>query len=118
MHAVSKTRRTELLFDVAGNRLGIQGATLVGLPPGVRFAPPDTTTSPDEGVQMNGPVTFPPLGEDADVRVATFTGRGLPDADPGEAFAVFLTNSSGSSAVVMTSAGNIRIWQWRDGAWT
>ena len=37
MQAVSKTRRRELLFDVAGNRLGIEGATLVELPAGVAF---------------------------------------------------------------------------------
>lgn len=118
MQAVAKTRRTELLFDLAGSRIGRQGSTLVDLPPGVRFdaaganAPP-----PESSVVMSGPVTFPPLPEDSNMRTAAFTGRGLPDVDPGEDHAVFLTNKTGTRAVVMTSAGNVRVWEWTGEAW-
>jgi hypothetical protein len=89
----------------------------VNLPSGVRFEAPASAPPPDPGVAMSGPVTFPPTDEDASVRAAAFTGRGLPDADPGDVYAVFLTNSAGSRAVVMTSAGNIRTLSWTDGAW-
>jgi Tfp pilus assembly protein FimT len=118
MHAVAKTRRTELLFDVAGNRLGREGSTLVDLPAGVRFDAADAgRPPPDSSVTMSGPVTFPPLSEDASLRAAAFTGRGLPDVDPGEDHAVFLTNRTGTRAVVMTSAGNVRVWEWAAGEW-
>ena len=117
MQAVAKTRRTELLFDVAGNRLGREGATLVDLPPGVRFDAGGVTTPPDTAVTMAGPVTFPPVAEDTNLRSAAFTGRGLPDVDPGEDYAVFLTNSAGTRAVVMTSAGSVRVWKWDGQAW-
>ena len=63
------------------------------------------------------PVTFPPLDGNASLRAAAFTGRGLPDVDPGQSFAVFLSNSTGTRAVVMTSAGNVRVLEWRDGEW-
>jgi type II secretory pathway pseudopilin PulG len=47
MAAVAKSRRTELVFDVPGNRLGRDGAPLADLPPGVRFSPAGVSTSPD-----------------------------------------------------------------------
>lgn len=117
MQAVKQTRRRSLLFDVNGNRLGGEGAELVELPPGVQFGTGDVRQSPDPDVAMEGAVTFPPLPEDSNLKAASFTGRGLPDADPGEAFGVFLTNSTGTRAVVMTSAGNIRVWEWDGEAW-
>lgn len=117
MQAVSKARRTSLVFDVSGNRLGVEGSTLVNLPAGVRFAFPERAVAPEATVDMVEPVSFPPLPENASLRGATFTGRGLPDADPGEVSAVFLTNSTGSSAVLMTSAGNVRIVTWDGERW-
>lgn len=117
MRAVAKTRRHELLFDVPGNRLGQEGTTLADLPPGVRFAVGSATLPPEEGIKENGPVTFPPAEGDPGLRAAAFTGRGLPDADPGEVFAVYLTNNSGTRAVTMTSAGNVRVFEWTGGGW-
>ncbi len=117
MQAVAKTRRTELLFDVAGNRLGREGSELAGLPPGVRFAQPSQTLPPDPAVNMSAAVTFPPLAETSTLRSAAFSGRGLPVGEPGEVYAVFLSNSTGSSAVLMTSAGNVRIVYWDGGSW-
>jgi prepilin-type N-terminal cleavage/methylation domain-containing protein len=117
MRAVAQTRKTELLFDVAGNRLGVEGTPLVELPGGVRFDAADTAIPPDTTVEMIGPVTFPALPENGELRAATFTGRGLPDVEPGEDHAVFLTNTSGTRTVIMTSAGNIRVLAWEDGKW-
>ena len=54
MQAVAKTRRRELIFDVQGNRLGQEGATLVSLPPGVAFgrgAAPGPAAGGTAGVQ-------------------------------------------------------------------
>jgi hypothetical protein len=117
LQAVSKTRRVELLFDVNGNRLGQEGATLVDLPPGVRFAVPETSVAPDVGVAMTEPVTFPALSETGGLKAAAFTGRGLPDVDPGDVYAVYLANSAGSTAVLMTSAGNVRVMTWDGERW-
>jgi Tfp pilus assembly protein FimT len=117
MSAVAKTHRAELLFDVAGNRIGREGSTLEPLPSGVRFDAADISTPPDPAVPMSSPVTFPPVPENADLRAAAFTARGLPDAKPGEVFAVFVTNATGTSAVVMTSAGNVRVVRWDGKAW-
>lgn len=117
MQAVAKTRRYSLLFDVQGNRLGREGMPLVGLPPGVRFDQGEAGALPVSGVATGGPVTFPALPEDSSLRAASFTGRGLPDADPGETFAVFVANDTGTQAIIMTSAGNIRVLDWRDGEW-
>lgn len=117
MQAVAKTRRYSLLFDVQGNRLGREGMQLVDLPPGVRFDQGESGVLPVTGVATDGPVTFPALPEDSSLRAASFTGRGLPDADPGETFAVFVTNTTGTQVIVMTSAGNIRVLDWRDGEW-
>src|SRR5262245_265885 len=49
MQAVAKTRRTSLLFDVSGNRLGREGAELLELPPGIRFDRGETRSAPDTG---------------------------------------------------------------------
>jgi type II secretory pathway pseudopilin PulG len=118
MAAVAKSRRTELVFDVPGNRLGRDGAPLADLPPGVRFSPAGVSSSPDPGVPTTAePVTFPPLSGDTGLRAAAFTARGLPDVDPGRSNAVFLTNSRGTCAVVMTSAGNVRILEWSGSKW-
>lgn len=117
MQAVSKTRRRELLFDVTGNRLGIEGSTLVDLPGGVAFDAGGVTVSPDPAVQMGLPVTFPSVDEETGLRAAAFTGKGLPDTDPGSVYAVFLTNSAGTKSVVVTSAGNVRIRSWDGAAW-
>lgn len=117
MQAVAKTRRMELLFDVDGNRLGREGSTLVDLPPGVRFSVPDHAVAPEAGVDMTTPVTFPAFSGGGSMKSAAFTGRGVPDADPGETYAVFLSNSTGASAVLMTSAGNVRIMNWDGERW-
>ena len=117
MAAVAKTQKAALLFDVDGNRLGREGSTLADLPAGVVFGLPEHATAPDADVDMSGPVTFPVLPENGGLRAAAFTGRGLPDVDPGEVYAVFLTNSTGSSAVLMTSAGNVRILNWDGERW-
>lgn len=117
MQAVSKTRRRELLFDVAGNRLGQEGTTLVDLPSGVRFDAGGVADPPDPGVQMGEPVTFPSVDADTGLRAAAFTGKGLPDVDPGKVYAVFLTNSAGTKAVVVTSAGNVRVRSWDGTVW-
>jgi Tfp pilus assembly protein FimT len=117
MTAVSKTRRTELLFDVPGNRLGREGQPLGELPPGVSYGAGDVRTPPDAGVPVVEAVTFPPLDGNASMRAAAFTGRGLPDVDPGKTYAVFLSNSTGTRAVVMTSAGNVRVLEWDGEAW-
>lgn len=117
MTAVSKTRRTELLFDVPGNRLGREGLPLGNLPPGVSYGAGSISTPPDAGLAAVEPVTFPPLEGNASLRAAAFTGRGLPDVDPGKSNAVFLSNTRGTRAVVMTSAGNVRVLEWDGGAW-
>lgn len=117
MQAVSKTRRRELLFDVEGSRLGIEGSTLLDLPGGVRFDAGGVTVAPDPAIQMDLPVTFPTVDADTGLRAAAFTGKGLPDVDPGKVYAVFLTNSAGTKAVVVTSAGNVRVRSWDGAAW-
>lgn len=117
MQAVSKTRRRELLFDVTGNRLGMEGSTLVDLPGGVAFDSGGVTIPPDPAVQMALPVTFPTVDAETGLRAAAFTGKGLPDVDPGTVYAVFLTNSAGTKSVVVTSAGNVRIRSWDGAAW-
>jgi prepilin-type N-terminal cleavage/methylation domain-containing protein len=117
MRAVAQTRRLELLFDVEGNQLGQEGTTLTPLPDGVTFSTGDIRVPPEEGVEMTGPVTFPPAEGTYGLRAAAFTGRGLPDADPGEVYAVFVTNTAGTRAVVMTSAGNIRAREWTGTEW-
>jgi hypothetical protein len=118
MRAVAKTRRLELLFDVPGNRLGVEGAELQPLPSGVVFSAGGVTVAPMEGVEMGEPVTFPAAGGAPGMRAASFTGRGLPDADPGEVFGVFVTNGAGTRVVTMTSAGNVQVYEWMDGAWS
>ena len=117
MQAVSKTRRRELVFDVTGNRLGIEGSTLVGLPGGVAFDTGGVTVPPDPAVQMGTPVTFPSVDAETGLRAAAFTGKGIPDVDPGTVYAVFLTNSAGTKAVVVTSAGNVRVRSWDGTTW-
>ncbi|MBK6313520.1 MAG: hypothetical protein IPF53_04155 [Blastocatellia bacterium] len=117
MQAVSKTRRRELLFDVAGNRLGIEGATLVELPAGVAFDTGGVSVPPDPAIQMGEPVTFPSIDTETGLRAAAFTGKGLPDVDPGTVYAVFLTNTAGTKSVVVTSAGNVRIRSWDGSTW-
>lgn len=117
MQAVAKTRKRELLFDIDGNRLGIEGSTLLSLPTGVTFGVGSVTVPPAEGASIASPVTFPPADEGGTLRSAAFTGKGLPDADPGEVFAVYLTNDAGTRAVTMTSAGNVRIHEWDGVAW-
>jgi general secretion pathway protein H len=117
MRAVAKTRRRELLFDVAGNRVGHEGGTLVPLPPGVAFSTGEAYVPPESGVSIDEPVTFPPAGSASELRAAAFTGKGLPDADPGETFAVYLSNDVGTRVVTMTSAGNIRTREWSGGVW-
>ena len=117
MQAVAKTRRRELLFDVAGSRVGPEGGTLVPLPPGVVFSTGEAYLPPESGVPIEEPVTFPPADSDSQMRAAGFTGKGLPDADPGETFAVYLSNDAGTRVVTMTSAGNIRTREWSGGVW-
>ena len=117
MRAVAQTRRLEFLFDVEGNQLGQEGATLTPLASGVSFSTGEVRVPPEEGVEMTGPVTFPPTEGPFGLRAAAFTGRGLPDADPGEVFAVFVTNTAGTRAVTMTSAGNIRAREWTGTEW-
>jgi prepilin-type N-terminal cleavage/methylation domain-containing protein len=117
MQAVAKTRKRELLFDVAGNRLGQEGSELVALPLGVRYGAGGVPVPPEPDVDLHTPVTFPPVGADPSLCAATFTGKGLPDADPGEVFAVYLSNDAGVRAVTMTSAGNIRVRTWTGTAW-
>jgi type II secretory pathway pseudopilin PulG len=117
MQAVAKTRRRELLFDVAGNRVGPEGGTLVPLPPGVTFSTGEAYLPPEEDISVEEPVTFPAAGSDDNLRAAAFTGKGLPDADPGEVFAVYLSNDAGTRVVTMTSAGNLRTREWTGGRW-
>jgi Tfp pilus assembly protein FimT len=117
MRAVAKTRKRELLFDVEGNRLGQEGAELQPLPQGVVFGAGGVTAAPEPGIDMTAPVTFPPVAEGSTLRSAAFTGKGLPDADPGEVFAVFLANDAGVRAVTMTSAGNVRVRTWNGAEW-
>jgi prepilin-type N-terminal cleavage/methylation domain-containing protein len=117
MQAVAKTRKRELLFDVETNRLGLEGTTLGDLPSGVSFGTGRATEPPDEGASTDAPVTFPPVEGDPTLRAATFTGKGIPDADPGEVFAVYLTNDAGTRAVTMTSAGNVRVHEWTGTSW-
>jgi type II secretory pathway pseudopilin PulG len=117
MQAVAKSRKRELLFDVAGNRIGQEGTELQPLPPGVSFGLGGVTVPPEPEIQMTSPVTFPPVSADGSVCSATFTGKGLPDADPGEVFAVFLTNDAGVRAVTMTNAGNVRVREWTGTEW-
>jgi len=117
MQAVAKTRKRELLFDVQGNRLGPEGSELRALPQGVTFDTHGVITPPDPDVEMFGPVTFPPVNNDPSLCSAAFTGKGLPDADPGEVFAVFLANDAGLKVVTMTSAGNVRIQSWTGTEW-
>jgi hypothetical protein len=118
MQAVAKTRERELIFDVDGARLGQEGATLVSLPPGVRFDRGTTTTAPEPGVDADSAVTFPLLENGpANHRSAAFNGRGLPDCEPGKQYAVYVTNAAGTRAVTMTSAGNIRIYSWDGSSW-
>ena len=75
------------------------------------------TSPPEPKAATDAPVTFPQLEEDAGLRAAVFTGKGLPEADPGVVYAVYLTNAAGTRVVTMTSAGNVRVRAWRDGAW-
>lgn len=117
MQAVSKTRRRELLFDVTGNRLGLEGSTLVDLPGGVRFDAGGVTVPPDPAVTMGQAVTFPSVDADTGLCAAAFTGKGIPDVDPGTVYAVFLTNTAGTKSVVVTSAGNVRIRSWDGSTW-
>ena len=117
MQAVAKTRRRELLFDVPGNRAGLDGAELINLPSGVRFDTGGVSASPEPGVGTSEPVTFPATEGNASLRAAGFTGRGLPDIDPGTTNAVYLTNTSGTRVVLMTSAGNIKTREWTGEAW-
>ncbi len=117
MQAVSKTRRRELLFDVEGNRVGLDGAGLLGLPSGVRFDTGGVDTPPEPGVSISEPVTFPATDSSSSLRAAGFTGRGLPDTNPGTTNAVYLTNTSGTRVVLMTSAGNIKTREWTGEAW-
>lgn len=117
MRAVAKTRKIALLFDVEGNRLGLEGATLVSLPTGVVFGKGTAITLPDPQIPSEDPVTFAPLEGDPFLRAATFTGRGLPNSHPGDVEAVFLTNAVGTRCVTMTSAGNIRTWTWDGSMW-
>ncbi len=117
MQAVSKTRRRELLFDVTGNRLGIEGSTLVELPGGVKFDTGGVGVPPDPAVVLGQAVTFPSVDDETGLRAAAFTGKGIPDVDPGTVYAVFLTNTAGTKAVVVTSAGNVRIRSWDGTNW-
>jgi prepilin-type N-terminal cleavage/methylation domain-containing protein len=117
MQAVAKTRKKELLFDVQGNRLGQEGKELTELPTGVAFSIGNATLPPQEGASLDAPVTFPVTGSAGTLRAAAFTGKGIPDADPGEVFAVYVSNVAGTRAVTMTSAGNVRVLEWTGKGW-
>jgi type II secretory pathway pseudopilin PulG len=117
MYAVAKSRKRELLFDVEGNRFGQEGSELHALPTGVTFGTGGVTVAPEPEIDMFSPVTFPTTNDDAALCSAAFTGKGLPDVDPGEVCAVFLNNDAGVRAVTMTSAGNVRIRTWTGTAW-
>ena len=117
MQAVSKTRRRELLFDVEGNRVGLDGTELINLPSGVRFDTGGVAEAPEPGVSISEPVTFPVTEGSGVLRAAGFTGRGLPDTNPGVTNAVYLTNTAGTRVVLMTSAGNIKTREWTGETW-
>jgi prepilin-type N-terminal cleavage/methylation domain-containing protein len=117
MQAIAKVRKRGYVFDVVGNRVGVEGETLVPLPTGVTFGLGAASAPPEPKAATDAPVTFPPLEEDPGLRAAVFTGKGLPEADPGVVYAVYLTNAAGTRVVTMTSAGNVRVRAWSDGAW-
>lgn len=127
MQAISDSRRSSLLVDTSGGRLGIitynQDGSIntqqyVPLPNGIQFDRPSGLTAPIPGAPTGSNVSFPPSPGSTTEFQQDFNSRGFPVvATPGAVNVVYLGNGISYSAVTLSSVGSVRTWLWENSTW-
>jgi Tfp pilus assembly protein FimT len=127
MQAISESRRSSIIVDTTGLRIGlvaynddgsVRSEQYVPLPSGVSFARPDGNTAPTAGAPTDADVSFPAkTGVEGSFQL-DFNSRGFPVvATPGAINSIYLTNNLSSRAVTLNSVGFIQTWNWEDAQW-
>ena len=125
--AVSQNKKSSLMIDTAGRRLGmaiydstntnIVDTIYMPLPQGVIFQLPASVTPPVTGAPTSNAVSFPAYQTSTTVFKQDFTSRGFPDVAAGTINALYLTNGVSYRAVTLNSVGGVRSWWWEGGTW-
>lgn len=132
LDAVGKSTSRKIVFNTTANTITTSDGTVIALPAGIRFAAlpsniaaPNAiqTASANSGAlpQQQGDAKFAvsfPVGSSAELREANFTGRGLPDVEPGVLHWVYLVNQDGQRmAVTLTSVGGVAVLKCKENTW-
>jgi Tfp pilus assembly protein FimT len=124
--AVSENKKSSLLVDTAGRRLGmavydgggnISDIIYMPLPQGVIFQTPPSVSAPVTGAPTSSAVSFPAYNGSTTVFKQDFTSRGFPAVAAGTINALYLTNGRNYRAVTMNSVGGVRSWWWENSTW-
>ena len=132
LDAVGKITSRTLVFNTTTNTITASDGTAITLPTGVRFAALPSSISapnliqtasanssalPQQQSDAKTAVSFP-AGSSAETRELRFTGRGLPDVEPGVVHWVYLANQDGQwVAVTLTSVGGATILKLKENTW-
>lgn len=127
MQAISDSRRSSIVADATGRRIGLISYNADGtvnteqyipLPDGVAFGRPAGNSAPTAGAPTDADVSFPAKeGADGSYQL-DFNSRGFPVlAVAGAINSIYLTNGVSSRAVTLNSVGFVQTWSWDDTAW-
>jgi prepilin-type N-terminal cleavage/methylation domain-containing protein len=130
--AIKNAAKHRITFNLATNTIVSSNGSVVELPSGIRFdSLPSNMGAPSmiHVASLNG-ISLPqqqsddhvavsfPVGSSANVREVYFSGRGLPDVEPGIVNWIYLVNQDGKRvAVTLSSVGSVAILNWRDNQW-
>jgi prepilin-type N-terminal cleavage/methylation domain-containing protein len=132
LDAVGKSTSRKLVFNTTNNTITTSNGTVMALPAGIRFAALPSSLAAPNAIQTASAnssalpqqqsdakcaVSFP-AGSSAELCEANFTGRGLPDVEPGVLHWVYLVNQDEQHmAVTLTSVGGAVVLKFKDNTW-
>jgi type II secretory pathway pseudopilin PulG len=132
LDAVGKSTGRKIVFNLTANTITASDGTVIVLPAGIHFAAlpssiaaPNTiqTASANSSALPQQPsdakcaVSFP-AGSSTELREINFTGRGLPEVEPGVLHWVYLVNQDEQRmAVTLTSVGGAAILKYKENTW-
>ena len=126
MQAISESRRSSLVIDTTGLRVGlisynddgtVRSEQYIPMPEGVRVDAPAGNTAPTAGAPTAA-VSFPAKAGAAGSFQLDFNSRGFPVvAVAGDINSVYLTNDLSSRAITLNSVGAVQSWEWDHSTW-
>lgn len=130
--AIRNAAQHKITFNLSSNTISSSNGTVIQLPSGIQFeslpggigaptvvhaASLNSGSLPQQQRDDQIAISFP-VGSAANLREVTFSGRGLPEVEPGVVHWMYLVNEDGKrKAVILSSVGSVALMEWNGNQW-